>query len=514
MSTPASRKPASAAAASTADFRLERDSLGELRVPADAYYGVQTARAIANFPISGLTPALLAEGRRRIVAHGQPDPGPGYGALVEAYVQIKKAAALVNAELGMLDGPRATAIVKAADHVLKGNLREQWVVDVFQAGAGTSFNMNTNEVLANYANEQFARKPEDKARGAYTFVNPNDHVNMAQSTNDTMPTAIRLSNLLLLPRTLAALDALDGAFAAKGREFRDVITTGRTHLQDATPITLGQVFTAFADCVRKARGRIADAAAKLQVIGLGGTAVGTGMNSDPRYAPAVAKQLGVQLGLKITSAKNLIELQNSLADQLEFSASLRALAVDLTRIVNDLRLMASGPTCGIGEINLPPVQPGSSIMPGKVNPVMLEMTNMVCYQALGLDSAVCACAQAGQFQLNVMMPLVAFNLLQMQTILGNACREVAIHCVNGITANVARSREFFEKSYGLATVLNPVIGYSAAAAIVKHAVKNGTPIMDELRAAKQENGKPLLTEAELKAAFKPERLTRPGSLKK
>ena len=509
MSTTGSGKPADPA------FRLERDSLGELRVPADAYYGVQTARAVANFPISGLTPALLAEGRRRIVAHGQPDPGPGYGALVAAYVEIKKAAALVNAELGMLDGPRATAIVKAADHVLKGHLREQWVVDVFQAGAGTSFNMNTNEVLANYANEQFAKKPEDKARGAYTFVNPNDHVNMAQSTNDTMPTAIRLSNLLLLPRTLSALDALADAFSAKGREFKDVITTGRTHLQDATPITLGQVFAAFGDCLRKARGRIADAGAKLQVIGLGGTAVGTGMNSDPRYAPAVAKQLGVQLGLKITSGKNLIELQNSLADQLEFSSSLRSLAVDLTRIVNDLRLMASGPTSGIGELNLPPVQPGSSIMPGKVNPVMLEMTNMVCYQALGLDSAVCACAQAGQFQLNVMMPLVAFNLLQMQTILGNACREVATHCIAGITANTERARAYFEASYGLATVLNPLIGYSAAAAIVKHAVASGTPIMDELRAAKQADGKtPLLTEAQLKAAFKPERLTKPGSLKK
>jgi aspartate ammonia-lyase len=385
---------------------------------------------------------------------------------------------------------------------------------VFQAGAGTSFNMNTNEVLANYANEQYAKQPADRARGAYTFVHPNDHVNMAQSTNDTIPTAIRLSNLIVLPGPLIMLDGLANAFAAKGREFKDIVTTGRTHLQDATPITLGQVFTAFADCLRKARGRIADAAAKLQVIGLGGTAVGTGMNSDPRYAGAVAKQLGQQLGLKITSAKNLVEMQASLADQLEFSSSLRGLAVDLGRIVNDLRLMASGPTSGIGEIELPAVQPGSSIMPGKVNPVLLEMTNMVCFQAIGLDAAVCAAAQAGQFQLNVMLPLVAFNLLQMQTILGNAAREVATHCVPGITANEARCREYFEKSYGLATVLNPVIGYAAAAEIVKRATKAGTPIMDELRAAKKPDGTPLMTEAELKAAFKPERLTKPGSLKK
>lgn len=527
MSTSASSRKTSAKPEASA-FRVERDSLGELRVPAEAYYGVQTARALGNFPISGLTPALLAEGRRRVLAHGLPDIGPGYGAFVEAQVQIKKAAAIVNAEFSMLDKPRSQAIVCACDYVLAGNLRDQWVVDVFQAGAGTSFNMNTNEVLANYANEQYASSAALRgrgriagrdaratgARGTYDFVHPNDHVNMAQSTNDTIPTAIRLSNLILLPRTLGALDGLADAFAAKGREFKDVITTGRTHLQDATPITLGQGFTAFADCIRKARGRIADAAAKLQVIGLGGTAVGTGMNSDPRYASAVAKQLGTQLGLKITSAKNLIEMQASLADQLEFSASLRSLAVDLGRIVSDLRLMASGPTSGIGEIDLPPVQPGSSIMPGKVNPVLLEMTNMVCFQILGLDAAVCAAAQAGQFQLNVMMPLVAFNLLQMQTIAGNAAREVATHCIPGITANVERCREYFEKSFGLATVLNPVIGYSAAADIVKRAVKNHSPIMDELRAAQKPDGTPLMTEAELKAAFKPERLTKPGSLKK
>lgn len=498
--------------------RIEHDSLGELPVPVDAYYGVQTARAVANFPISGLTPSLLAGAREAALMHGRPDPGPGYGALVLAYLHIKRAAAVVNCELGMLDKPRSEAIVKTCDIILdehKGHaLRREWVVDAFQAGAGTSFNMNTNEVIANYANEQFAKKAEDKARGAYSFVNPNDHVNMAQSTNDTMPTAIRLSNLILLPRTLAALDALSAAFHAKGREFAQVITTGRTHLQDATPITLGQVFTAFGDCIAKARERVASAGAALQVIGLGGTAVGTGMNSDPRYAKAVAVQLGKQLGLKISSAKSLIEIQNSMADQAAFSAALKGLAIELTRITNDLRLMASGPTCGIAEINLPPVQPGSSIMPGKVNPVMLEMLNMVCYQVIGLDAAVSAASTAGQFQLNVMMPLIAFDLLQMQTIIGNAMREVASRCVLGITANEERARAYFEASYGLATVLNPLIGYAEAAKIVKHAVQNGTPIMDELRAAKKADGTPLMTEAELKAAFKPERLTKPGSLKK
>jgi fumarate hydratase class II len=463
-------------------FRVERDSLGELRVPADAYYGVQTARAVENFPISGLTPALLAQSAA-FSHHGADELGRGYNALVDAYLEIKRAAAIVNCDLGMLDKARRDAIVKAADHVLAGNLRDQWVVDVFQAGAGTSFNMN-----------------------------PNDHVNMAQSTNDTMPTAIRLSSLILLPRTLGALDALAAAFRERGAAFADVITTGRTHLQDATPITLGQVFTAFGDCVAKARERLAEAATRLQVIGLGGTAVGTGMNSDPRYAKAVAAQLGRQLGLKITSARNLIESQNSMADAAAFSASLRSVALDLLRISGDLRLMASGPTSGIGEINLPAVQPGSSIMPGKVNPVMLEMLSQVCYQVIGLDAAVSAASAAGQFQLNVMMPLIAFDLLQMQTIAANAASIVAARCVAGITANEERSRSYFEASYGLATVLNPIIGYAAAAEIVKRAVRNGTPIMDELRAAKGPDGKPLLTEAELKKAFAPERLTRPGSL--
>jgi aspartate ammonia-lyase len=488
------------------EYRIERDSLGELRVPADAYYGVQTARAVANFPISGLTPALMAQAGM-YSHHGADELGRGYNSLVDAYLQIKKAAAIVNAELGMLDEPRSRAVVAAADHVLAGKLREQWVVDVFQAGAGTSFNMNTNEVLANWANEKFG-KGKQKERGDYGFVNPNDHVNMAQSTNDTMPTAIRLSNLILLPRTLDALTALIAAFHAKGDELAHVITTGRTHLQDATPITLGQVFTAFGDALAKAHSRITEAANRLQVIGLGGTAVGTGMNSHPQYAKKVAAQLGKQLGLKITSAANLIEVQCSMADQLEFSSALRGLAADLTRIANDLRLMASGPTSGIAEINLPPVQPGSSIMPGKVNPVMLEMLNMVCYQVLGLDAAVSAMAQAGQFQLNVMMPVIAFDLLMMQTIIGNAMRVVAERCIAGITANEDRARAYFEASYGLATVLNPIIGYAAAADIVKKSVKTGTPIMEEVRKAG------VLTEAEMKKAFAPEKLTKPGFLKK
>jgi len=331
---------------------------------------------------------------------------------------------------------------------------------------------------------------------------------MAQSTNDTMPTAIRLSNLILLARTLEALDALSAALHAKGRELAHVITTGRTHLQDATPITLGQVFTAFGDALVKAKSRIEEAAARLRVIGLGGTAVGTGMNSHPQYAKKVAAQLGKQLGVKITSAANLIEVQNSMADQLALSAALRGLAAELTRVANDLRLMASGPTSGIAEINLPPVQPGSSIMPGKVNPVMLEMLNMVCYQVIGLDAAVCAMAQAGQFQLNVMMPVIAFDLLMMQTIIGNAMRVVASRCIAGITANESRARHYFEASYGLATVLNPIIGYAAAADIVKRAVKSGAPIMEEVRQAE------VLTEAEMKKAFAPEKLTKPGFLKR
>ena len=496
----------------SAKFRTEKDSLGTLKVPADAYYGVQAARAVANFPISGMK---------------------AHPALILAYVHIKRAAAVTNSKLGMLDKPRADAIVKAADLVLKdaakllkadpqatdrsGNLLEQWVIDIYQAGAGTSFNMNTNEVLANLANEKYARKAADKARGSYSFVHPNDHVNMAQSTNDTMPTGIRISNLMILPDTLAALDLLEGELRKKGKELENVITTGRTHLQDATPVTLGQVFTAFADCLLKSRSRLLEAGKKLSVLGLGGTAVGTGMNSHPDYAKEVANQLGLQLsqriGLRITTAANKVEMHNSLADQLEFSSALRALAVDLGRIANDLRLLSSGPTSGIGEINLPPVQPGSSIMPGKVNPVMLEMFNQVCYNVIGLDTAVCGCAQAGQYQLNVMMPIVAWDLLHMQSILTTSMTVVAERCIRGITANEEQCRKYFEASMGLATVLNPLIGYAAAAEIVKKAVKNNTPIMDEVRAAVDENGKPVLTEAQIKQAFEPGKLTKPGFLK-
>ena len=489
----------------SAKFRTEKDSLGTLKVPADAYYGAQATRAVANFPISGMK---------------------AHPALILAYVNIKRAAAVTNSKLGMLDKARSQAITKAADIVLAdadkllkkdseatdrtGNMLAQWVVDVYQAGAGTSFNMNTNEVLANLANEKFAPKKEDRVRGAYTYVHPNDHVNMAQSTNDTMPTAIRISNLMIIGDTLAAIDLLESELRNKGREFSDVITTGRTHLQDATPVTLGQVFTAFADCLVKARKRIVNASAKLSVIGLGGTAVGTGMNSHPQYSKEVAAQIGRQIGQKITTAANKIEMQSSLADQLEFSSSLRALAVDLGRIANDLRLLSSGPTSGIGEINLPPVQPGSSIMPGKVNPVMLEMFNMVCYNVIGLDTAICNCAQAGQYQLNVMMPIVAWDLLHMQTILRNSMTVVANYCVKGITANEEVCRSYFEASMGLATVLNPVIGYSAAADIVKRAVKQGTPIMDEVRAAKNADGSPVLTDAQMKEVFQPAKLTKPG----
>ena len=488
-------------------FRTEKDSLGTLKVPADAYFGVQTQRAVDNFPVSGMR---------------------GHPALIQAYVHIKRAAAVVNNKLGMLDKRRSDAIVKAADECLKdfdallksdkfatgraGNLMDQWVIDIYQAGAGTSFNMNTNEVLANLANEKYGKAGE-KERGSYSFVHPNDHVNMAQSTNDTMPTAIRLSNLIILPDTIAALEKLESELRFKGRKFAKVITTGRTHLQDATPISLGQVFTAQADCLRKAKKRITDAAAALETIGLGGTAVGTGMNSDPKYAPEVAKQLGKQLKLKIKTAANKIEMHNSLADQLQFSGALRELAADLTRISNDLRLLSSGPTSGIGEINLPPVQPGSSIMPGKVNPVMLEMFNMVNYQVIGLDQAILGCSYAGQYQLNVMMPMVAFDLLHMQAILANSMELVAARCIKGITANEEQCREYFEATMGLATALNPVIGYNAAADIVKRAVKKGTPIMQELREATDEKGKPVLTEAQMKQAFKPDKLTKPGSLK-
>lgn len=432
-------------------MRTEKDSLGELQVPADAYYGVQTARAIANFPISGL----------------RPNP-----AFVRATVQIKKAAAIVNAKLGELPREKADAIVAAADEVLNGNLNDQFVVDVFQAGAGTSHNMNTNEVLANRAIEIIARKENREAvRGDYKQINPNDHVNMAQSTNDVIPTAIRLAALQLCEEFYPVLERLQEAFAAKAHEFDGIIKSGRTHLQDAVPIRLGQEFAAYAVSVGKHRRRLHAAAEELKELGIGGTAAGSELNAHPRYREEMARQLSAQTGLQLTPTKNTFEAMQSMAPFVGVSGALRNLALDMTRIANDLRLLASGPRTGLAEIELPPVQPGSSIMPGKVNPVLAEMLNMVCYHVIGNDTTVAMASQAGQLELNVMMPIIAHDLLEALTVFRNALDAFAVKCVRGITADAERCREYAEKSLSLITALNPHVGYLRAAEIAKEMLK-------------------------------------------
>ena len=436
-------------------MRTEKDSLGELQVPAEAYYGVQTARAVANFPISGLKP---------------------HPAFVRATVQIKKAAAIVNARLGQLPQEKAEGIVAAADEILAGKLADQFVVDVFQAGAGTSHNMNTNEVIANRAIEIIAGKTGQEAhtvqRGNYKEINPNDHVNMAQSTNDVIPTAIRLAALELCEAFYPVLDRLQQAFAEKAREFDGIIKSGRTHLQDAVPIRLGQEFAAYAVSVGKHRERLRAAAEELKELGIGGTAAGSGLNAHLQYREEMARQLSEQTGLDLKPTKNTFETMQSMAPFVGVSGALRNLALDMTRIANDLRLLASGPRTGLAEIELPPVQPGSSIMPGKVNPVLAEMLNMVCYHVIGNDTTVAMASQAGQLELNVMMPVIAHDLLEALTVFRNALDAFAEKCVRGITADEERCREYAEKSLSLITALNPHVGYARAAEIAKEMLRS------------------------------------------
>jgi len=426
------------------DTRIERDPLGELAVPADALYGVQTLRARQNFPISGLRPLP---------------------AFVEAVVQIKKAAAETHRETGRLEARLADAIVRAADEVLLGQHREHFVVDVYQAGAGTSHNMNANEVLANRANEFLGGK-----RGDYKPIHPNDHVNMAQSTNDVIPTSIRLGALMRLGALCTALDGLTDAFLAKGREFDGVMKSGRTHLQDATPMRLGQEFTAYGHTIQRCRIRLEQAADALRDLGIGGTAVGTGLNAEPQYPALMVKYLGQNTGLALRVGEDRIQLMQSLGDVAHFSGAIRALAIDLGKIASDLRLLASGPRTGMAEILLPAVQPGSSIMPGKVNPSIAEMVNQVCYQVMGNDMTVALSAEAGQLELNVMMPVVAHNLLFAMEIIGNAASVFAERCVRGIQADAAMCAHWLERSPAIVTALAPKIGYAEAAKLAKEAL--------------------------------------------
>jgi aspartate ammonia-lyase len=461
-----------------ADTRIERDPLGELAVPAEALYGIQTERARRNFPISGLLPLA---------------------AFVEAVVRIKKAAALTHRETGRLDARLADAIVKAADEVLLGRHREQFVVDVYQAGAGTSHNMNCNEVLANRANELLGG-----ARGAYAPVHPNDHVNMAQSTNDVIPTAIRLGALALLPGLLEALEGLAAAFERKGRDFGHIVKSGRTHLQDATPIRLGQEFAAYGATVRRGRDRLSRAAEELRDLGIGGTAVGTGLNAEPRYPGLMVQHLQAITGLALREGTDRVQLMQSMGDVAAFSGALRALAIDLNKIANDLRLLASGPRTGLAEIALPAVQPGSSIMPGKVNPSIPEMVNQVCFQVLGNDQTVALACEAGQLELNVMMPVIAHNLLFAIGILTTATRVLAERCVAGIEADEGMCRQWLERSPALVTALAPRIGYAAAAGLAKEALAQGVTV----RQLVEEKG--LLTGAALDEVLDYRKMTEPG----
>jgi aspartate ammonia-lyase len=458
-------------------FRIEKDSLGELQVPADAYYGVQTARAVANFPISGIKP---------------------HPVFVGAFVTIKRSAAVVHRELGILSPERADAIIAAADEILAGKWADQFVVDAYQAGAGTSTNMNMNEVIANRAIELMGG-----IRGDYTKVNPNDHVNMAQSTNDTYPGAIRIGVSMKNPDLLKALDLLIASLDKKAADFDDVIKSARTHLQDAVPIRLGQEFGGWAAILRRCRARIVEAEAGLRQLNLGATAAGTGMNAHPRYRVMVAAEISRFTGIAFKPADNLFEVTQSLGDMLYYSSSLRLLAIELGRIVNDIRLLSCGPRTGLSEFMLPPVQPGSSIMPGKVNPSMAEMMNQVCYQIIGFDTTVAFSAQGGQLDLNVMMPVINFNLQQGIHIFANAITVFTQKCVDGITVDRERCRYYFEASVGMATIMNPYIGYAKAAELAKLSVKTGKTIVDLIREQK------LLTEEQLKDVLDPMKLTEP-----
>lgn len=458
--------------------RIETDSLGPVQVPEEALWGAQAQRAVENFAISGLR---------------QP---PSY---LIASALVKCAAAEVNMALGMLDERRGRAIIAAAQEIMAGRWHDQFVVDPFQAGAGTSHNMNVNEVIANLANESLGG-----LRGRYEPVHPNDHVNMAQSTNDFIPTVIRVAAAPQVERLLEALGALAAALEEKACAFDDVLKPGRTHLQDAVPVRLGQEFGAYAQAVWLDRERIARAGAMLRRLGIGGTATGTGLNSHPDYHAAMVATISRLAGMDFCSSGNLFESMQSTADFVDLSAALRTLAVTLTRIANDLRLLSSGPTTGLAEITLPPVQPGSSIMPGKVNPVMAEMLNMVCYHVMGNDLAIALAGQAGQLELNVMMPIMGYNLLQSLQVMTNGVQAFTERCVWGIEANRVRCQQLAEQSIGLATALNPYIGYAAAAKVAQEAMRRGA----SLRQVALEMG--YLTAEQLDVIMDPRAMTEPG----
>jgi aspartate ammonia-lyase len=432
--------------------RVEVDPLGEKAIPENAYYGIQTVRATENFPVSGIKAPLP---------------------FIKAYVMVKKAAALANAEVGWLDAKRKQAIVQACDEVLNGKLLDQFVVDVFQAGAGTSFNMNVNEVLANRALEILGKK-----KGDYKSMGPNDHVNMGQSTNDTFPTATHIAVLMALQPLLKELDSLADAFEKQGRKHLRTVKSGRTHLQDAVPVTIGQEFSGYASALRNACDQLRERQKNLYALALGGTAAGTGANAHPKYKQLAIAELRKMTGFPLKPAVNAFEALQSCRPVQAVSSGLKELALELIRVANDLRLLSSGPTTGLAEIELPPVQPGSSIMPGKVNPVMAECLDMVAFQVVGNDLTVSFAVQAGQMELNVMMPVIVHNMLFSIQILTSYLPVFRTKCVEGITVNEKRCAQYLEKNPALATFLSPHIGYLEAAKIAKQALEEGRSVKE------------------------------------
>jgi aspartate ammonia-lyase len=525
----------------TMAMRTEKDSLGEREVPAGAYYGIQTQRAVENFPISGATGCgaaarAAATGRSGAAAGGGAPIGASRGGgrgdaagaasaagaahasgagvassfagrasgirphplLIRAMGMIKEAAAEANRELGLVDKKVAGAIIAASREVQNGNFDDQFVVDVYQAGAGVSFHMNANEVIANRAIELLGGK-----LGDYSVVHPNDHVNFGQSTNDVFPTAMRLAAVLLFDAVAQSLAQLEASFARKGKEFDHILKSGRTHMMDAVPVRLGQEFAAYATAMRRARVVLAQAQDLLREVGLGGSAVGTGVNTHPKYQKLAVTNLAHIAHQRLIPTDDLrYAMQSNLAMSVA-SSSLRNLALELIRISNDLRLLSSGPNTGLAEIGLKALQPGSSIMPGKVNPVLAELTAMVGFQAVGADIAVAMAVQAGQLELNVMMPAMAWNVLHAAEILKNTMRVLAENCVDAITANEARCRFYANATISLAAALNPYIGYAAAAEIAKESVKTGRTVTEIALERK------LLDEKTMREILDPIRMTEP-----
>jgi aspartate ammonia-lyase len=458
-------------------MRQEKDSLGNVAVPANALYGAQTARAVANFPISGMRASPF---------------------LIRAVAMIKLAAARANGRLGLITPKQADAIQQAAQEILDGEHLDQFVVDVFQAGAGVSFHMNTNEVLANRAQQLLGG-----ALGDYTLVHPNDHVNYGQSTNDVFPTAMRLSALLALADLYPVMDEMSDCLDDRARAFDGILKSGRTHMQDAVPIRLGQEFAAYAVAIRRAHSCIAHSANTLRELGLGGSAVGTGINTDPQYRFVAVQILAEISNQELTPASDMRYAMQSCAPMATVSGALRTLALEMIRISNDLRLLSSGPNTGFREIDLPGLQPGSSIMPGKVNPVLPELAAMVGFQVIGNDTAVAMAVQAGQLELNVMMPTMAHNVLQSITILTNTLRELDRRCIRGITANEERCAFYAQSTVSLATALNPYIGYARAAQVVKESIATGKSIIDIVRAQKLLTGDQIATILDARAMTEP-----------